>query len=295
MDKLRRVGLVSAAAIGFISLSGIGSVSTAGIASAASKGPSFKLTGYSIVEADFSIPADSQGGGQAVCPDAEYAVGGGGYEVTQGLGQDIDESGPWYSRSWKTYFNNEESFSNTGVVVAICASETSLLNYSVQYGSGVTVPADGQAQAVATCPSGTVALGGGGFTNGDDTYQAVDASAPYGTNGWRAYLSSTDPESYEGYVGVVCLTEPAGWVQINSVYKSNPAGAATNVRVKCPAGTDVLAGGPFNSSTNPAVTIGLTTSLGNLEGWHSWEDNSSSTDESVDEWAVCAKAKPLSS
>jgi hypothetical protein len=65
--------------------------------------------------------------------------------------------------------------------------------------------------------------------------------------------------------------------------------------VKCPSGSLVLSGGPLYNSSNPDMAIGLTTSLGNLKGWHSVEDNASSTGESVDEWAVCATAKRASS
>jgi hypothetical protein len=80
-----------------------------------------------------------------------------------------------------------------------------------------------------------------------------------------------------------------GWAEVNSDYVPNPKGTATNVSVNCPAGTEVLGGGPFNSSSDPTVTIGLTTPLSGLKGWHSWEDNASRASESVDEWAVCAK------
>jgi hypothetical protein len=208
------------------------------------------------------------------------------------LGEDLNGSLPSSSTGagWTVFFNNETSSSTGAVAVAICAASSSLTDYSVQYGDSVTIPADGQAQAVVICPSGTVSLGGGAENQGALTYQALDASAPYGTNGWRSYMSSAGSESTEGYAGVVCASEPTGWKQVNSPYKSNPAGKVAKVSVACPGGTKVLGGGPFNSSTDPAVTIGLTTSQSNLKGWHSWEDNSSSTGEAVDEWAVCAKA-----
>jgi hypothetical protein len=109
------------------------------------------------------------------------------------------------------------------------------------------------------------------------------------------YLSAGGPDGQAINADVICAAEPAGWAQISSAYKANPADAATNVKVKCPSGTLVLSGGPFNSSSDPEVTIGLTTPLSNLDGWHSVENNNSSADESVDEWAVCAKAKRASS
>jgi hypothetical protein len=148
---------------------------------------------------------------------------------------------------------------------------------------------------LVTCPGGTVSLAGGGIGSGEQTYDGLDASAPYGTNGWRVYLSAAGPDGQSINANVVCATEPTGWTQISSAYKANPADTATNVTVKCPSGTLALSGGPFNSSSDPEVIIGLTTSLRNLTGWHSVENNNSATDESVDEWAVCAKAKRASS
>lgn len=74
-----------------------------------------------------------------------------------------------------------------------------------------------------------------------------------------------------------------------------PAGEDTGAAAVCPTGDKVIGGGPFNSSADPSVTIELTSSNTNLKGWSSTEDNSSSSDESVDEWAVCAEAQRASS
>jgi len=242
-----------------------------------------------------TIAPDSRSGAGAPCPIADRLLGGGSYEVTQGLDVNIVASEPDSTREWGGYFVNRGSVSDTGVVVAICAPASRLLNYSLQLGSDVTVPANGQAEAVATCPRGTVSLGGGASASGAQLYDGLDASAPYGTNGWRAYLSAAGSQAEVASVNVICGTKPAGWTQISSAYKANPAGVATSVQVKCPSGTLVLSGGPFNSSSDPNVTIGVTTSLSKLNGWHSIENNASSTAESVDEWAVCADAKRASS
>src|ERR1700733_14531304 len=94
MRKLHQVGFASAAAIGLMSLSAIGSLTTAGIASAAPKVPNLKLSGYTYAEARVSIPPDAQAATTAVCPSGDVVVGGGGYEVTQGLGQDLNSSYP---------------------------------------------------------------------------------------------------------------------------------------------------------------------------------------------------------
>jgi hypothetical protein len=292
MNKRQRVGLASTVVIGLMGLTGIVSVTTAGIASAAPQVSTLKLKGYTFAEADVSLPANAQGAATASCPSGDKVVGGGGYQVTQGLRQDLNSSYPDAGGTgWSVYFNNEASSSNTGVAVAICAAASSLSHYSVHYGALVAVPAGGEGQGTVTCPSGTVSLSGGPDMEsaGTQTYEAANASAPFGTNGWRAYMGSAGADSTQGLAAVVCATEPAGWAQVSSPYVSNPAGKATTATVTCPSGTKVLGGGPFNSSADPSVTIGLTTSVSSLKGWHSSEHNNSSVSESVDEWAVCAQ------
>lgn len=71
---------------------------------------------------------------------------------------------------------------------------------------------------------------------------------------------------------------------------ADPAGTATTVTVACPTGSKVLGGGGFYSSESPLVNIGLTSSLSDLKGWSFTENNDSSSSESVDAWAVCARA-----
>jgi hypothetical protein len=293
VKKLQQAGVAGLAVIGLMSLSGIVSVTTAGIASAAPEISSLKITGYTYALGGVSLPPDSQGSATATCPAGDVVVGGGAYQGGQGLGSYLNSSYPdSEGTGWVVYFDNANSETNSGTAVAICAAASSLADYSIQYGALVNVPAGGEGQGLVTCPSGTVSLGGGADmqTAGTQTYDAINASAPYGTTGWRAYMGSSGSQSTEGLAAAVCATEPAGWAQVASAYVSNPAGHATTVTVRCPSGTKVLGGGPFNSSAAPTVTVGLTTSLSSLKGWHSAEDNGSSSGESVDEWAVCAKA-----
>ncbi len=87
----------------------------------------------------------------------------------------------------------------------------------------------------------------------------------------------------------VCAAQPYEWTQVSSASVVNPAHLPTQVTVACPIGTKVLGGGDFNSSTNPLVTIGLTSFGSRRESWGTTENNESSSSESVDAWAVCAQ------
>jgi hypothetical protein len=256
---------------------------------AASAVTTISLKGYTYVEADVSLPADGQGAGVASCPAGDAVIGGGAYQVTAGLRDNINSSYPEDNGSgWAVNFNNAGPATDTGVIVAFCATATSLKDYSVQYGALASIPAGGEGQGLVTCPTGTVSLDGGAINGGTKTYEAMVASAPDGTNGWRTYLASSGTQGTEGQAAAVCATQPSGWAQVASSYKTNPAGKATLVTVNCPGATHVIGGGPFNSSDAPTVTVGLTTSLSTLKGWHSKENNKSTSSESVDEWAICA-------
>jgi hypothetical protein len=249
------------------------------------------LKGLTAVEARVTVPADGTADTDAHCPGGHWVVGGGAYQVTQGLGEFLSASTPTGKATWAATFNDTTSSGDTGVVVAICATVKSMSDYSIQQGDPVLIPADGTAQATVTCPAGTVSLGGGAYaSNGYPTGYAINSSAPYGTNGWRSYLVSQQSQPGSGQAFAVCASEPAGWQQVASAYVPNPANTATTVSVDCPAGTEAIGGGPFTSNTGDTVSVGLTTPLNGFAGWNSTEDNGGSSANAVDEWAVCAEA-----
>lgn len=246
------------------------------------------LSGYGIIEADTSVPAGSQGLGVAQCPSGDVVVGGGGYQNLQTTKQSLNSSWPSSSSAWSVYFNNAGTKAATGVAIAYCVTSTSVSDYSQAVGKSVTVPASSQVQSVVTCPSGTVSLGGGWYNDDTVVTYGAAASAPDGTNGWRTYLDAGPNGSTTGQAEAICATQPAGWVQMFSPYSTNGASKATTVTTDCPAGTEVLGGGSFNSSSSPLVMIGLTDSLSSLTGWHTAENNNSTSSESVDAWGICA-------
>lgn len=259
------------------------------------------LRKYTYVEGTVTVPANSDEMAVATCPKGELPVGGGGYQNIQNTEEDINSSSPLYGYVGKTLWgywtvdfnNNSSSTTVTGVAVAICAGKGSLTNYSQAEGNFVDVPANGHAQATVTCPSGTVALGGGWIDIGNGTGadynldEGASNSAPYGANGWRSYQTAGS-DGAKAAALVVCADEPTGWTQVSSSYVVNPANTATAVTVNCPTGTKVLGGGAFNNSSSPLVNIGLTSSLSTLKGWETIENNDSDASESVDAWAVCA-------
>jgi hypothetical protein len=264
--------------------------SIAGSSVASGSRPDLKgLKGLVVEEGRTTVPAHGQMQANANCPVGDEVVGGGGYQVTQNTKEEMNYSLPDES-SWIVSFNNQASTSDAAVAVAICVASSSLADYSNQFGTAVNVPPEGSTQATVTCPTGTVALGGGWYNNGGNDTDSNGAAAPLGTNGWRSFPSSANAYGATGDAAVVCATEPEDWAQVHSSYVANPSKTASSVIVDCPAGTQVLGGGDFNSSGSPLVNIGITSSLSDLKGWKTIENNDSSSSESVDAWGVCAKA-----
>jgi hypothetical protein len=280
---MRNLGRVMLAAAG-----GLTVLAGTSVASATPQ-PAGKLTGYTFVEQRTTISPDSFANQIAKCPKGDDVVGGGGYEVTQNTQVDLNSSYPSSRRVWLVSFQNETASDNTGVVVAICAAASSLSDYSIVDGNFVNVPANSSVEADVTCPDGTVDLGGGWVDTGGAYQDSSGASAPLGTNGWRAFPSA-GASATTGLAASVCAAQPPKWAQVASSYSVNPSDTATTVTVTCPQHTKVLGGGDFNTSGSPLVNIGLTSSLSNLTGWSTTENNDSSSSESVDAWAVCAKA-----
>ncbi len=277
--------------LGRVMLAGAGALTVlAGTSLAsASPPPAGKLTGYTYKEASVTVPANGQAVAAAKCPKGDDVVGGGGYQVTQNTEEDLNSSAPTAGdRKWVVEFNNQAASSDTGVAVAICVTASSLADYSIQAGSIVAVSPNSSVEATVTCPAGTVALGGGWVNEGSTVTDSNGASDPLGPNGWRAYPAAGSAAS-SGYAMTPCAAQPSKWAQVASSYVVNPVSTATPVSVKCPKGTKVLGGGDFNDSGSQLVNIGLTSSKSNLKGWSTTENNDSSSSESVDAWAVCAK------
>jgi hypothetical protein len=250
------------------------------------------LSGYTYVEVDGTIPADGTASVVATCPRGDVVLGGGGYQNIQDTQEGINTSEPASGDEWGVIFNNPTSQSITGVDLAYCAKKSSLKNFTWVYGSDVTVPANSDVQSFAICPSGTVSLGGGWYSYSNTSSVTTDgatSSAPYGTNGWRAWLAAGANGGTSGFAAVVCAKKPAGWAQVSSAYSAVGAESQVAVTVKCPSGTKVLGGGSFDSSLDPLVQIGLTDSFTNEKGWNTAVNNNTTSSVSADAWGVCAK------
>ena len=154
-------------AVAVMALGAVVIVAAAGTSAVAATTPT-KPPGYKRVFTD-PIPIPSSQfdfGGEATCPLGTVPWGGGaGFSGGfAGHGENINSSAP-AGTSWRARYNNSgPTLGDHFAVEAICAKQP--VGYTVAF-STADNPAHSQSAAVATCPTGTVLLSGGGQSTAD--------------------------------------------------------------------------------------------------------------------------------
>jgi hypothetical protein len=150
------------------------------------------------------------------------------------------------------------------------------------------IPANVQSRVTATCPAGTVPLGGGiQIPVGGGFDMDVNGSFPTAT-GWAADVNNRTVDAIHVEVQASCATMPASY-QLVSASFANPAGSQTTGSVDCPAGTDAYGGGAKTNTRTLRVSINSTVATGGLEprGWQVVMNNNGNRASTTQVYAVC--------
>jgi hypothetical protein len=142
----------------------------------------------------------------------------------------------------------------------------------------VSVPASGAGHAVATCPSGSIVTGGGFAASPSLLVFSTFASS----NSWEADAQNLSASGQALNAYAECLSNTSGTTQ--QVYSQTTASASGigHVVVNCPSGS-VVTGGGFASSSNLLVY----SNSANSNGWEVYAQNTSSTNQLVNAYAIC--------
>ncbi len=145
-----------------------------------------KVAKYSQVRTTFDNPAGAQTQVTATCPGKTVVLDGGVTNNASDLpdGVTLNSSFPLNSKEWIGYINNASSEDESVSAWAVCAKKPT--GYHIEVGKGTTVPPMTQASDTATCPSGTLAVGGGGLSHSSSTAVSVNSTYPDGVTAWRA-------------------------------------------------------------------------------------------------------------
>jgi hypothetical protein len=184
---------------------------------------------------------------------------------------------------WVGTLNNVSGATTTFDVVAVCARAPRL--YQVVLIAPLTARANSQAGGTATCPAGTVVLGGGSIANTSSVAVNINSTLPSGKS-WHVDLNNNTVPDTTFDVLAICGKRPRGYAIVAGSTVTNPAFEQTIATVTCPAGTVPLSGGAFSASSSPAVNLDSSTPTSN--GWDVFENNGRTGDTTLTAVAVCS-------
>jgi hypothetical protein len=225
-------------------------------------------------------------GGEATCPTGTVPWGGGaGFSGGfAGHGENINTSAP-AGGSWRARYNNSgPTLDDHFVVEAICARQPA--GYTVAFSSADN-PAHSQSSAVATCPTGTVLLSGGGVSTADTADVQQLSAFPVGPHKFRVVMWNGSSGDQRLNAFALCAKQPPRYSITNSS-STDPGGPADDSGgVLCPAGSAIIGGGIHITNPRPLVTLGASfSSSGNQWVSEVVTDDTAATTITIS--AICA-------
>jgi hypothetical protein len=244
------------------------------------------------------------------CAAGQQVTGGGASVVGEGTGDfntriegsqvsaHFDHTTNTVAGVWLTTIRNADGVSHQIGLFGVCVN--SVPGYQV-VSRNVTVAAGGFLRDIATCPVGTVALGGGASDSPYSSSQpasvdrVIQESSP-GTAGgqslWLTALRNNDTVSHVITLFAVCANTPAGY-QVVHEDLTVAAGGFVRDTAPCPAGTVVLNGGAavVGSGSADFRTRIQETAPGTAGGQSLWLTalrNSDRVSHTLSLYAVCA-------
>lgn len=255
-----------------------------------------KIKGYDVVSSSYDAPNGIQSAGTASCPSGTVVYGGGEIVDSDSLDANVNSSYPLGDTEWVADVNNASGADTGFAVYAVCADKVK--GYRIAEGATVDDPSNDESTATVNCPSGTVVLGGGGYSSSASTYVSVNdtypnAGPPGSTANFTEWifennnLSASDA-STTAYA--VCAKKPKGYVfeATQPPIVSTP-GTELLATATCPGSSPLPLGGGSATSFILANNTGvdMNSSFPDGSGWESYENNSSAIDYDLWTYMIC--------
>lgn len=221
-----------------------------------------KPVGYKIVSKQFAAKAGIESGGALRCPKGTFPLGGSVFvNSSPDLRVNVSASAP-FGPFWEGAVKNSSTVATTFDVTAVCAKAPK--GYTTVESAEVPNPAGTQSRAVATCPAGTMPLGGGGFTSSSSTDTNMNGTAP---NGRSWVVRQNNAGTTDATIGAIAV---CGKVHGYRVVKGKPflvdLGLEAGSFAACPAPTVPIGGGVLSGSKSVFVNF-----LGSFPTGHEWD------------------------
>lgn len=195
-------------------------------------------------------------GGSVTCPTGTVPWGGGaGFTGgTPGVGENVNTSAP-SGNGWRARYNNANGRPDDDfAVVGICANAPQ--GYTTTF-AAVDNPPMTQVSGVATCPTGTVLLGGGVISTSDSVDASATSAFPRGPHAYAGSMWNGTARDEKFDVFAICGAKPLGYTIVRSSETLNVA-ANTDIAsgAECPHGTSLISGGVSVTDPRPTVSLG---------------------------------------
>jgi hypothetical protein len=222
------------------------------------------------------IAAGGNATATATCPAGTVVIGGGHF-LRQPVGTVIDSSRPAPAgQGWQVHGFNPTAANVDFDVVVVCGvvPGREVINQSASVNPG------GATTVTATCPSGTVSIGGGASALG----LVIDTSRPAQSGqGWQARAVNTTGAARTVSAHAICASAVSR--EVASTTFTVPAGSRNEDIVDCPSGK-VSTGGGFVFSPPNGLSLFLS-DPSSSEGWDVRAENTSGANRTVNAFAVC--------
>jgi len=174
----------------------------------------------------------------AACPGTAVVVGG-GYAANPDVAFYTQYK---YENGWRGDARNTSGTTRQITVYAVCLHNVSGASVTQVHGQ-VNVPSGTRKQAVATCPAGSVATGGGFHAYPDGSLRVYNSSKADSGEGWQSWAHNNSGSTKTHHAYVVCLSGSGGTTARILQSASISAGTTGYAVPTCGSGSLVTGGG----------------------------------------------------
>ncbi len=184
------------------------------------------------------VGAGATGAVIAYCPSSSIVVGG-GYAANPDVTFYTQYK---YENGWRGDARNNSGSSKQITVYAVCLHNVSGVSVTQVHGQ-VNVPSGTRKQAVATCPAGSIATGGGFHAYPDGSLRVYNSSKADSGEGWQSWAYNLSGSTKTHHAYATCLSGSGGTTARILQSTSAPPGGYAYAVPKCGSGSLVTCGG----------------------------------------------------
>jgi hypothetical protein len=240
--------------------------------------PSEPFTEY--VYEQVNVGAGATGAVVATCPGTAVVVGG-GYAADSDVTFYTQYK---YENGWRGDATNNSGSSEQITGFAVCLHNVPGVSVTQVHGQATVTPGD-KGQAVATCPAGSIATGGGFHAYPDGSLRVYNSSKADSGEGWQSWASNKSGSNKTHHAYAMCLSGSGG-TTTDILESASIAASSTGYSIpKCGSG-ELVTGGGFAAQTE--LLIYSNSGPYSEDEWRVYVRNThGSDDRTVFGYAIC--------